>query len=80
MSTGLTMNCSRKLLALLMVAALLFAVVATASSAHSAAILVPIVLFCGCLTTVSLRRVIERSNLPSSPFRPLLASRAPPVR
>jgi hypothetical protein len=74
------MNSPRKLLALLMVAALLCAVFAPASFAQSAAVLVPLCLFCVCLTTVSVRRVFERCSLPSSPLCPLLASRAPPTR
>jgi hypothetical protein len=74
------MNSPRKLLALLMVAALLFAAFAPVSHGQSAAILIPLFLFLGCLTTVPLRRVFERCDLPSSPFCPLLASRAPPTR
>jgi hypothetical protein len=74
------MNSSRKLLALLMVAALLFAAVAPVHHAQSAAILIPLFLFFGCLTTVSLRHAFERCDLPASPFCPLLASRAPPTR
>ena len=74
------MNHSRKLLALLMVAAMLGAAFAPAAFAQSAAVLVPLCLFCACLTTVSVHRIFERYSLPSSPFRPQLASRAPPSR
>jgi hypothetical protein len=74
------MNSSRKLVTLLMVVALLLTAFAPASLAHSAAILVPLCLFCACLSTVTIRRVFKRCDLPSSPFRPLLASRAPPTR
>ena len=74
------MNASRKLFALLLVAALLCAVFAPAAYTHSAAVLVPLFLVCCCLATVPVRRVVERCNLPSSPFRPLLAARAPPTR
>jgi hypothetical protein len=74
------MNSSRKLLALLMVAALLCAAFAPASFAHSAAILVPLCLFSVCLTMFPVRRVFDRCSLPASPFSPLLASRPPPSR
>jgi len=73
------MHSSRKLLALLMVVALLCAAFAPAAYTQSAAILIPLFLFCGCLTTVSLRRVFERCDLPASPFCPRLAARAPPT-
>jgi len=73
------MNSSRKLLALLMVAALLCAAFAPASVLQSAVILIPLIAFCVCLTTVSLRRIFERCDLPSSPFCPPLAARAPPA-
>jgi hypothetical protein len=73
------MNFSRKLLALLIVVAILLAAFAPVSYAHSAALLVPLFLFCVCLITVSVRRVFERCDLPSSPFCPQLASRAPPL-
>jgi hypothetical protein len=76
----LKMNSLRRLLALLMVAALLFAAFAPVPDAQSAAILIPLFLFFGCLTAVSLRRVFERCDLPSSPFCSAFASRAPPTR
>ena len=72
------MNFSRKLLALLIVVAVLCAAFAPASSAHSAAILVSLCLFCVILPAVQFRRLIERCSLPPSPFCPSLASRPPP--
>jgi hypothetical protein len=80
MDAGPYMNSSRKLLALLMVVALLLAAFAPAAFAHSAAILVPLCLFSVCLTTFPLRRTFDRCCLPSSPFCPPLASRPPPSR
>ena len=74
------MTFSRKLLALLLLTALLCAALAPASSAPAAAVLLPLCVFCLCLSTVRVRRVFERCDLPSSPFCPQLASRAPPVR
>ena len=74
------MNFSRKLLALVIVAALLCAAFAPVAFAHSAAILVPLCLFSVCLTTFPVRRVFDRCSLPSTPFCPLLASRPPPSR
>jgi len=73
------MNFSRKLLALLIVAALLCAAFALAAGVQSAAILIPLLAFCVCLTTILVHRVFERCDLPSSPFFSRLAARAPPA-
>lgn len=74
------MNSMRKLLALVMLAALLCALVAPVTHAESPAILVVLFVLCACLTTVSRRPVFERCSVPFAPFCPLLASRAPPLR
>lgn len=74
------MNSPRKLLALLLVAFVLLATYAPVSHTHVAAILIPLLVLSVCLAEVSLRRAVERCDLPSSLFRPLLASRAPPSR
>jgi len=79
-NSGLKMIDSRRLLALLIAAALLCAALAPAAFGQSPAILVPLVLFCVCLTTVLMRRVPSRCSLPPSPFCPLFGSRSPPVR
>jgi hypothetical protein len=80
MNAGRNMNSSRKLFALLVVAALLCAAFAPAAYAQSAAILIPLFAFCVCLTAISTRRVFERCDLPSSPFCSRIAARAPPTR
>jgi hypothetical protein len=74
------MNFARKLLAIAIVAALVCVAFAPAPFAHSAAILLPLCLFCVCLTTVTVRRVLDRCTLPPSPFSHPLASRPPPSR